>query len=382
MLLLFTSGTRPRYVEDVLDILNLPQSATTTIQYSIKSIENTSYIHELALPNHCILDEDVLVIFINRDIEESYQYIPLRKAKYICGEVREEIAYYTIELGEVCSVEDYETFSEIMKKDAQGYLYEHSGRRKRTGYFVFRLNGIVNWDIKTKDSSWRDTTKQIAECKCFKSIFPIFTKFCLYETGQPQQIMLKKDKKNRYYLLRYGRYYTAKIDYYIPDAKTNPNRVTANINIDTLPDCLESTTPALRFGAESGMVEYAFRVKGVSNHLELRYGEAEKEGNKQKLFIASRSISFKTIRSRLRWILIFGSLALMLICDIADKFPVDKIIEASAQNSTALMTGFQQIQLSFANLLKYGQSVYPAVVSMIKSGLTFLLVLLYGKNDR
>ena len=181
--------------------------------------------------------------------------------------------------------------------------------------------------------------------------------------------------------MRYGRHYTAKIDYFIPDADSNPSRVTAQIKVESLPDCLESATPSLKLGAAFGMVEYSFRVKGVSKNLELRYGNVEKTGCNQTLFIASRPIAIKCVRSVWRWVLIGGVVLLMLVCDLLDKYPVDKIIEGAEKATTAL-TNIQKMQLSFANTLNIIRGVYPAFVSMIKSGLTLLLVFLFGKSDK
>lgn len=381
MLLLFTSGSRPRYIEDVLDILNLPDNASTTIQYSYLSDTNTPYIEGTAMPENCVNGEEILFIFINRDDPDNPQYIPLRRGHYIDGELREGMVYYTVGLGEVCSIDNIKKFSAFLKTVATDSLYFHYANGKRKGYYVFRISDGVHWDIENENMSWRTTIKQIAECECFKKIFPIFTRFCLYETGQPQQVIMKQEGTERFYRLQYKHHYTAKIDYFIPDADKNPSRVTAHIKIGVLPDCLESATPSLNLGAAFGMVEYAFRVKGVSKNLELRYGDVEKTGCDQTLFIASRPIAIKCVRSIWRWVLIGGIVLLMFVCDFLDKYPVDKIIEG-AEKATVVLTNVQKMQLVFAKILDNIRGVYPAFVSMIKSGLTFVLVLLFGKSDK
>lgn len=385
MLLLFTSGTRPRYIEDVLDVLNLPINALTTIQYTLKYEkahgEYDSYVQDAALPKNCIADEDVMVIFINRDDSSDYKYIPLRKCRYVSGEVHEGMAYYTIELGEICAVKSIERFSEYLKGAADVYLYKHPEHRAREGYYVFRINEDVSAHIDQDDAPWRTTTEYVAKCHCFKDIFPVFTQFNLFEADQETETQIKRRNNKSYYLLKYGCQYTAKIDYYIPDARINTNKITASTEIVTIPDVLESTSTTLNFGAEHGMVKYTFRVKEVSNRIELKFHEAERTGNKQPLFITTRPISMRAVRTKWRWILILGVLGLMLLCDVLNQFPIEDTITRLNAELPENLSLIQHWQLLLAYLLRATEALYPALISSIKSWLTLLMVLLYGKKE-
>ena len=383
MLLLFTSGTHPRYIEDVLDILNLPQGAEKTIQipHFTKEQPGYSYIETFALTENCVPGEEVIFFFINRDQIYDFKYIPLRKATYLSGVESAGMVYYTLKLQEICSAILVDEFEQFMKKEAQNKLYKHPESNIRDGYIAFKLPTGLTWPIDTSDAAWLFSVQQIACCKCFKDVFPIFTRFRLFFTDDAQEVKMREHKGKSFYQLRYGRYYTAKIDYYIPDAQVSTNTISATAGIVISPDCLESTSAVLKFGAASGMLWYKFRVKNVGHNIELRYADPNRTGVIEPVYIADTPISMRAVRTKWRWVLILGVLALMFIFDFLNQFPVEKTIDLLKDEPVEKLRLVQHWQLVLAYFLRATEAFYPAIISSIKSGLTLLMVLLYGKKE-
>jgi len=383
MLLLFTSGTHPRYIEDVLDMLNLPQGAEKTIQIPrfTKEQPGYSYIETSALTENCAAGEEVMFFFINREVINDFKYIPLRKATYLRGVESAGVVYYTLRLQEVCSAILVEEFEQFLKKEAQGKLYKRPESNIREGFNAFNLPAGLSWPIDTLDAAWLFSVQRIASCKCFQVVFPIFTRFRLYLTDDSREVRMREQKGKSFYQIRYGRYYTAQIDYYIPDAQVNTYTISATAGITIYPECLESTTSVLKFGAESGMIRYKFCVKNVSKHIELRYSDPNRTGIDDPVFIADTPIAMRAVRTKWRWVLILGVLGLMLLCDILNQFPVANTISLLSAEPVEKLRLVQHWQLSLAYLLRATEALYPALISSIKSGLTLLMVFLYGKKE-
>lgn len=254
---------------------------------------------------------------------------------------------------------------------------------------MFRCLPQTEIPVSEKPNSWRETVWEVSKCGYFQKAFLIFTKFGLYPAAKEQPVRIRCRGNERFFLLHYGKKYTAKIDYFIPDVKFDHDKaaqtgeVSAEMKIEIVPDCLESTFPLLRLGAEAGMVKSNFAVKGISKNAELRYGSVTRIGSKESLYFAPHPIALKTKRSKWRWGLIIGILVLMLLCNVVDKFPVDKIIEAVSQtNEGAAQIEYRQFQLAVAQFLNKYQGVYPAFAGMLNSGLTFVLVLIYGESAK
>ena len=383
MLLLFTSGTHPRYIEDVLDMLNLPQGTEKTIQIPHFTIKQPgySYVETSALTENCATGEEVMFFFIDREVVTDFKYIPLRKATYLRGTESAGMIYYTLLLQEVCSATLVHEFEQFLKSVAQDKLYRFSDCDTREGHIVFSLPNGLSWPIDTRDAAWLIAAQQIASRKCFRDIFPIFTRFRLFLADDPQEEKMREKKGKWFYQLRYGRDYTAKIDYYIPDAQVSTNTISATAGISIYPECLESTSSVLKFGAESGMLQYKFRVKNVSKHIELRYTEPNRTGVDEPVYIADTPIPMQAVRTKWRWVLILGVLGLMLLCDILNQFPVSSTIDILSKEPVEKLHLVQHWQLSLAYFLRATEALYPALISSIKSGLTLLMVLLYGKKE-
>jgi len=391
MLMLFTSATRAGYFESVLDTMNLPQGASICYQYPRVSDDKDAYpyIHESAQKATCIAGEETLVFLINRDAPNAFKYIPLRKGKLLFCEESEGMLYYTVELGAYCSADNAENYADFLETEIDGKLYYKSQGGKRSGFYVFRCLPQTEVPVSEKPNSWRETVLEVSQCGYFQKAFPIFTKFGLYSAVKEQPVRIRCRGNERFFLLHYGKKYRAKIDYFIPDVKFDHDKaaqtgeVSAEMKIEIVPDCLESTFPLLRLGAEAGMVKSNFAVKGISKNAELRYGSVTRNGSKESLYFAPHPIALKTKRSKWRWGLIIGILVLMLLCNVVDKFPVDKIIEAVSQtNEGAAQIEYGQFQLAVAQFLNKYQGVYPAFAGMLNSGLTFVLVLIYGESAK
>ncbi len=192
---------------------------------------------------------------------------------------------------------------------------------------------------------------------------------------------MREQKGKWFYELRYGHDYTAQIDYYIPDAQVSTNTISATAGISIYPECLESTSSVLKFGAESGLLRYKFRAKNVSKHIELRYTEPNRTGVDEPVYIADTPIIMRAVRTKWRWILIIGVLGLMLLCDVLNQFPIEDTITRLNAELPENLSLIQHWQLSLAYFLRATEALYPALISSIKSWLTLLMVLLYGKKE-
>lgn len=398
MLLLFTSGTHSRYMKDVLNILSLPKGALTTLQYSYIPAEETassgdvktaagtqkhySYVEPGSLPEYCKKDDEVMIFFIDRDNPENVKYIPIRKGRYFSGHTSADVAYYTVELGAICAAKKEDgQFQESLRERTGELLYQKPKTGERSGFYAFRLAEDISDLIDADNDNWKDTTRIISECKCFDSAFPVFTRFNLYQGDKDKDVVMRIGKNEHCFYLHYGSYYTAKVDYYLPDAKKNTTKISADAKISVLPDCFEGSSPDLSFDAGLGMVEYRFRVKNVSKNLELRFIDLKAKGSTEDAYIADSPIAMRAVRTKWRWVLILGVLILTFLCDVLDRFPIEKTITLLSAEPAEELHVIQHLELSLAYILRATEALYPALISSIKSVLTFLMVLLYGKKE-
>ncbi|MEA4939414.1 MAG: hypothetical protein VB091_07480 [Christensenella sp.] len=410
MLLLFTSGTYPRYKRDVLDVVNLPENALIKLQYSfIKDDEETSsakgkekskdigkdnenkdkdkgeekpysYVEKDSFPKNCKANEEVIFFFINRDDPENFKYIPIRKGRFISGYESANVAYYTIELGIVCAASDPNNFQKSLNKKVGRLLYEKHDGENRSGYYAFRTESDLSKLIDISPKHWKTTTELIAECKCFKDVFAVFTRFNLYQGDQDKPVLMSSGKNEHCFYVHYGSYYTAKIDYIAPGVRRD-SKMSSTAKISIMPECFEGTSPIMKFDAGLGMVEYRFRVTGVSKNLELSYTDLTEKDSNGESYIADNPIPMRAVRTKWRWVLILGVLGLMLLCDVLNQFPIEDTITRLNAELPGNLSLIQHWQLSLAYLLRATEALYPALISSIKSWLTLLMVLLYGKKE-
>lgn len=382
MLLLFNSAFRPQYIENVLNTLNLPFGSTNTYQYSISS-NNKCYIDTSAQVDNCAEGDQVLIIFTDRAIPDDFKFFPLRKGVLIESEERQGIIYYHVELHEICNVENIAVFTETLKASANGLLFNKSAGGEETGYFAFKIDIELAQSLQINEMSWRKNSEFLSQCDYFKKVFPVFTRFKLYTKNGKKSIHITKSGYERFYKLRIGKQYIAKIDYYLPDADVNPEKVCVEMQLEAIPDCFSSTFPVRRLGAKASMVKYGFSIDDISRNTELSYGLTKLTAEiDKKLMIASRPVLIRSKRSVGNWALIISCVIVIVLCTVMKGFDLDEIL---AKPTPVISQGlfsfyYDKCIICLASFASRFKEVYSALTSLVITTLTVAISVLWGKK--
>lgn len=384
MLYIFNSAFRPLYRENVINTLSLPAGVINTYQYSLSS--NTKcYIDESAMPIRAGAGLEVMVIFIDRAIPDDFKFIPLRRGTLVRCYESESIIYYEVKMHEICAiVKSVDDFTRFIKDCFGDLLFNKSESGVETGYFAFQHDVSVKEYTFESETSWRKNVELVAKTAEFKKIFPVFTKFSLLRSDGKTQVKIMSRKNQSCFKLFTNRQYVAVVDYFLPDSDIDPDTAWLDLKIGVVPDYLSNAIPNRVLGTKAGIAKFAFSIPSVCNNCELMYQSSKHEASNKRIVFSTRPIPFVVKRSLWRWISITFCVIFLLASSVLKDFKSAEVLKDISEkiNSGEVLAWYDNMQFIMACFLDKIKAFYPAVMNLLITGLTFLLVILLGKKDK
>jgi len=383
MLYLFNSAYRPRYIDNVLNTMHLPFGAENMYQYPENLIEKCLIEEPCKKINKQLKNEDVLIIFIDREAPDKYRFIPLRKGKFLKVEMSASVYYFDVQLNEVCSVDDVLAFSNSFKQQMKELTFNVSTDDVRTGFFAFYHQKMPEYQITFGDDSWRRTCNELAKCAKMQVVFPIFTRFNMYDSKEKLLKVRKHSDTSSKYRLKMGNTYYAKIDYFIASPELNPETTYVQLSIDVNPRKVSDEMQTQVLGAEAGRATYKFITEAISPNVALRYNISESSNKEKTVKVATSSIRFNVVRKPQTAFAILFFFFVLLASNIIVALPISTILDPinSHVYLGAESSFYERVIYGLASILKRFSLVYPAIVGLISSGATYILVRLYTKKE-
>ncbi|MEN6636370.1 MAG: hypothetical protein ABFC56_11000 [Clostridiaceae bacterium] len=284
----------------------------------------------------------------------------------------------------ICSLEkSVEDFTLFIKESFGDLLFNKTAAGVETGYFAFQHDKSLDEYTFESDISWRKNVESISKTAEFKKIFPIFTKFKLLNENNRSSPKIVKRNGHSFYKLHYNRQYIAAVDYFMPDSDVDPDNAWLDFKIGSIPNYLRDTIPTRTIGTKAGFTKFAFSLTSICKNGELLFQTTKTDACNKRIVFSTRPIPFKAIRSWWRWGLIILCVILLLVSSVIKDFKAAEVLsDITERISTGeVLVWYDKIQLFAARFLDKIKVLYPAVMNLVITGLTFSLIVLLGKKD-
>ncbi len=380
MIYLFNSGLRNEYSVNVLNTLHLPVGMDNQYRYS----SYTGYDHvDNALTTGDHSDKDVLIIFIDRYVENGFKYYPLRKGKLICSERIESKIYFTVKLLEYYAVEDIDSFNIAFSKEfagrvpvmAQSNVPEDQG----PGFFAFEGRDICTSFKVSSYSPWFTNIQRLSKAKIFAEAFTIFTRVDIQKSNKKSAKIKKIEGADRIHL-EVKETYKVKYHYYFEIQEKEKDSY-VEIELIEKSRSFSTSKPTQTIRNKTGYFTYEL---STNKSPEQKYEDLEFRLNKsslaenQRLYIADSPIKIQIRNSIWFWaeiaayVLLIGLGRWLLDLNTAD------IIKDLSGNVP--LSGYQQFLLNISTFLNDYKYTNGIVINALNAFLTFIIFLRFGKK--
>lgn len=263
VILLFLTGIRLAYVNDILMVLYLPKGAVRTLKYKyIVSEASTGIVDVSAGPDHCQAGDEVLIFYYDKSEDVSESFVPLRRGKLLSCMYADGQLYYRVQMGDFCFVSDggtldEEIFSLLYPKGREKYHSLQLAVRSENGY-LFNSNCI-----EYTEESWVRTVRRMARTERFSRYYTVFARISVFRSKDGKEMICTKDG----YFLQAGNTYRLILTYYVPQFNGHPFEEIEFLVSDAMKYCRIPEGPYL--------------LESEQNRLELQFRPTKAEENSQ-----------------------------------------------------------------------------------------------------
>ena len=281
MLYVFNSGLRPRYRSNLLVGLAAPPGTPYKVSYS-----QDRNVSDRALTGLDGLQsgEPALLVFIDRLAEGGYEFVPVRRARYVAHRLDAGRVEIDLQLTDWLGVDQGQDFNEWFTAafDALGAPRKQEADEERDGDYAV-VGPAPPEEMFANGDGWEATARALAARGAFQdegNKHGVFARLDLIDNSNPSRILQWGEpavsRPEAWYrkligrparAIRFlgGRTYTARVTYYFPAQRTDrnaqvPYRLTlsgglsavsslaSDVNAEHRSDTFEFTAPPLGIG--------------------------------------------------------------------------------------------------------------------------------------
>jgi len=168
MFICLSSGTSPRYREDVLRVLAMPKGSRLQFRYALRWIDGN--IQSLIQRDEHVKGKPCLIVYIDQqDNSKAPELIPCRYATIVEANAHGSTASLVLALEEYAYAKDLTAFNNEMKKMANAALPTWQSNGEIAGFYWFRIDEKPTTVTNSLDlAEWEKIVEQIASRPDFK----------------------------------------------------------------------------------------------------------------------------------------------------------------------------------------------------------------------
>ncbi len=285
MIYLFNSAYRPRYQENLLATLFLPNGWTNEYRYRHSgqrrnvSEDFTSSVKKIQGK------EDAVIIFINRfgsDIDGNtiYEYYPIRNAKFLSYREEGQQLYIMVKLLDYIFPTDIDSFNQELVNELSPKnlpkLTNSNPFEENDGHYAINTNNIFADKSKfiVGDIAWDNCVAKISNTEKLKSSVDnqvIFARSRLCKHGRTEKIVNPTITNNPWYQTFFGRINNGEAFYklvknnkynlwinYVYPIQEQDTTMTANINIEFVGNITPLSSQELPIDSRASRIVFSF----------------------------------------------------------------------------------------------------------------------------
>lgn len=383
IILLFLTGKRLAYVNDILTVLYLPKGAAHILKYKyIVSETAGSIVDASAVPAQCRAGDEVLIFYYDITRENKEKFIPLRQGKLLSCIYADGQLYYRVQLGDFCHAAYPDTRD--LDEKILSILYPKDREQNPSLCLAVRSEHWYRFSpnyIEYTEDSWILTVNRMATTVRFEQYYTVFAKISVFRDRDGKEEFCTEDG----YHLRVGKVYQMVLTYYVPHFNEHPFDVVEFFVSDAMKYCGIPEGPHL-LASEQNRLELHFRPTKVEENSQtsISLNISQKKLYGKEIHYPRGMIPFSVegaISSRRKTMYLVLLVCGMSLTNYIAQFPYAGKLEELYETvqAGARLSGYQEILLRICETYEQYAEGIVGIASVLATLLTLGLVKLIGK---